>query len=109
MEGMLSPDMVEEITGTAEIREIYKISKVGNIAGCMVTKGTVYRNHSIRVIRDDIVVHTGKLEALRRFKDDVKEVAKGYDCGLQIKGFNDIKLEDQVEFFHEIAVKKTLK
>ena len=109
MEGMLSPDMVEEITGTAEIREIYKISKVGNIAGCMVTKGTVYRSHSIRVIRDDIVVHTGKLEALRRFKDDVKEVAKGYDCGLQIKGFNDIKLGDQVEFFHEIAVKKTLK
>ncbi len=109
MEGMLSPDMVEEISGTAEIREIYKISKVGNIAGCMVTNGKIFRKSSIRVIRDHIVVHTGQLEALKRFKDDVKEVAKGYDCGIQIKGYNDIEIEDIIEFFHEVAVKKKLK
>jgi len=109
MEGMLSPDMVEEISGTAEIREIYKISKVGNIAGCMVTNGTILRSDAIRVIRDNIVVHTGTLETLKRFKDDVKEVAKGYDCGIQIKGYNDIALEDVIEFYHEVAVKKILK
>jgi translation initiation factor IF-2 len=109
MEGMLSPDMVEEITGNAEIREVYKISKVGNIAGCMVTSGKIYRKSNIRVIREGIVVHSGVLDSLKRFKDDVKEVAKGYDCGLQIKGFNDIKVEDVIEFFHEVAVKKKLK
>jgi len=109
MEGMLSPDMVEEITGNAEIREVYKISKVGNIAGCMVTTGKIFRKSSIRVIRDGIVIHTGELEALKRFKDDVKEVAKGYDCGIQIKAFNEIKVEDIIEAYHEVAVKKTLK
>jgi len=109
MEGMLSPDMVEEISGAAEIREIYKISKLGNIAGCMVTTGKIFRKSSIRVIRDNIVIHTGQLEALKRFKDDVKEVAKGYDCGIQIKGYNDIEIADVIEFFHEVAVKKTLK
>lgn len=109
MEGMLSPDMVEEITGNAEIREVYKISKIGNIAGCMVTTGKIFRKSSIRVIREGIVIHSGELDSLKRFKDDVKEVAKGYDCGLQIKGFNDIKVEDVIEFFHEVEVKKKLK
>ncbi len=109
MEGMLSPDMKEEITGTVEIREIYKISKVGNIAGCMVMTGKMFRNSLIRIIRDGIVVHTGTLEALKRFKDDVKEVAKGYDCGVQIKGYNDIKEGDVIEAYQEIAVKKKLK
>jgi len=109
MEGMLSPDMVEEITGNAEIREVYKISKVGNIAGCMVTTGKIFRKSSIRVIRDGIVIHTGELETLKRFKDDVKEVAKGYDCGIQIKAFNEIKVEDIIEAYHVVAVKKTLK
>ncbi|WP_010228125.1 translation initiation factor IF-2 [Gillisia marina] len=85
MEGMLSPEMKEEITGTAEIRELFKISKVGTIAGCMVTAGKIYRNEGIRLIRDGVVVYTGELIALKRFKDDVKEVAKGYDCGMQIK------------------------
>jgi len=109
MEGMLSPDMVEEVTGNAEIREVYKISKVGNIAGCMVTSGKIYRKSSIRVIREGIVIHSGELDSLKRFKDDVKEVAKGYDCGLQIKGFNDIKVDDVIEFYHEVEIKKKLK
>ncbi|HIP47545.1 MAG TPA: translation initiation factor IF-2 [Lutibacter sp.] len=109
MEGMLSPDMVEEVTGNAEIREVYKISKVGNIAGCMVTSGKIFRKSSIRIIREGIVIHSGELDSLKRFKDDVKEVAKGYDCGLQIKGFNDIKVEDVIEFFHEVEVKRKLK
>ena len=108
MEGMLSPEMKEEVTGTAEIRETYKISKVGTIAGCMVTSGKIYRNSSVRIIREGIVIYTGALASLKRFKDDVKEVAKGYDCGLQIKNYNEIKLEDTIEFFQEVAVKKTL-
>ena len=109
MEGMLSPDMKEEITGNVEIREVYKISKVGNIAGCMVMSGKILRSSMIRIIRDGIVIHSGNLEALKRFKDDVKEVAKGYDCGIQIKGFNDIQQGDVIEAYHEIAVKKKLK
>ncbi|WP_347173490.1 translation initiation factor IF-2 [Polaribacter uvawellassae] len=109
MEGMLSPDMKEEITGNVEIREVYKISKVGNIAGCMVVSGKILRSSLIRIIRDGIVVHSGTLEALKRFKDDVKEVAKGYDCGIQIKGYNDIKIGDVIEAYHEVAVKKKLK
>jgi translation initiation factor IF-2 len=109
MEGMLSPDMKEEVTGTVEIRELFKISKVGTIAGCMVTSGKVYRNSGIRVIREGVVVHTGTLTSLKRFKDDVKEVAKGYDCGLQLKNYNDIKIEDVLECYQEVEVKKTLK
>jgi translation initiation factor IF-2 len=108
MEGMLSPEMKEEITGTAEIRETYKISKVGTIAGCMVSTGKIYRNSGIRLIREGVVVFTGKLTSLKRFKDDVKEVAKGYDCGIQIKNFNDIKELDVLECFQEVAVKKKL-
>ncbi len=108
MEGMLSPEMKEEITGTAEIRETFKISKIGTIAGCMVTSGKIFRNSSIRLIRDGVVIFTGELASLKRFKDDVKEVSKGYDCGLQIKNYNDIKENDIVEAFQEVAVKKTL-
>lgn len=108
MEGMLSPEMKEEITGTAEIRETFKISKVGTIAGCMVTSGKIFRNSSIRLIRDGVVIYTGELSSLKRFKDDAKEVAKGYDCGLQVKNYNDIKEEDIVEAFQEVAVKKKL-
>ena len=109
MEGMLSPEMREEVTGTAEIRETFKISKVGTIAGCMVTSGKIYRNSGIRIIRDGVVVYTGELATLKRFKDDVKEVAKGYDCGMQIKNYNDIKIDDVIEAYQEVAVKKTLK
>ncbi|MDX1601592.1 MAG: translation initiation factor IF-2 [Salinimicrobium sediminis] len=109
MEGMLSPEMKEEITGNAEIREIFKVSKIGTIAGCMVTDGKIYRNSQIRLIRDGVVVYTGVLASLKRFKDDVKEVSKGYDCGLQIKNYNDINVGDVVEAFQEVAVKKKLK
>ncbi|PQJ77048.1 translation initiation factor IF-2 [Polaribacter glomeratus] len=109
MEGMLSPEMKEEVSGNVEIREVYKISKVGNIAGCMVMSGKVYRDSKIRIIRDGIVVHDGVLSSLKRFKDDVKEVAKGYDCGLQLKNYNDIVEGDIIEAYKEIAVKKKLK
>jgi len=109
MEGMLSPEMKEEVTGTVEIREVYKISKVGNIAGCMVMNGKIFRNSKIRIIRDGIVVHDGELSSLKRFKDDVKEVAKGYDCGLQVKNYNDISEGDSIEAYQEVAVKKKLK
>ena len=109
MEGMLSPELKEEITGTAEIRETFKISKIGTIAGCMVTNGKIFRNSGIRLIREGVVVFTGELTSLKRFKDDVKEVSKGYDCGLQIKNYNDIKEGDVVEAFQEVEVKKTLK
>ena len=109
MEGMLSPEMKEEITGTAEIREIFKISKVGSIAGCMVTDGKIFRNSRIRIIREGGVVFTGELATLKRFKDDVKEVAKGYDCGIQIKNYNNIEELDVIEAFQEVAVKKKLK
>ncbi|MCL4129355.1 UNVERIFIED_CONTAM: hypothetical protein GTU68_051966 [Idotea baltica] len=109
MEGMLSPEMKEEVTGNVEIREVYKISKVGNIAGCMVMSGKIFRDSKIRIIRDGIVVHDGVLSSLKRFKDDVKEVAKGYDCGLQIKNYNDIEQGDVIEAYKEVAVKKKLK
>ena len=109
MEGMLSPELREEITGNAEIRETFKISKVGTIAGCMVTSGKVYRDCGIRLIRDGVVIYTGELTSLKRFKDDVKEVAKGYDCGMQVKNYNDIRVDDIIEFFREVEVKKKLK
>jgi len=109
MEGMLSPDLVEEITGTAEIRETFKISKVGTIAGCMVLSGKIYKDAGIRLIREGVVVYTGELASLKRFKDDAKEVAKGYDCGMQVKNYNDIKESDIIECFREVAVKKKLK
>jgi len=109
MEGMLSPDFKEEITGNAEIRETFKISKIGTIAGCMVTDGKIVRNSGVRIIREGVVIYTGVLESLKRFKEDAKEVTKGYDCGLQIKGFNDIKEGDIVEGYLEVAIKKKLK
>ncbi len=109
MEGMLSPELKEEITGTAEVREIFKVSKVGSIAGCMVLTGKIFRSSNIRLIRDGVVVYTGELASLKRFKDDVKEVAKGYDCGMQIKNYNDLKEGDVIEAYHEVEVKKKLK
>jgi len=108
MEGLLSPEIKEEVTGTVEIRETFKISKVGTIAGCMVTSGKIFRNSGIRIIREGVVVFSGELVSLKRFKDDVKEVVKGYDCGLQIKNYNDIKIGDVLECFQEVAVKKSL-
>ena len=109
MEGMLAPEMKEEILGTAEIREIFKISKVGSIAGSMVMDGKIVKNAKMRIIRDGVVVFTGELLALKRFKDDVRDVAKGYDCGIQVKGYNDIEERDIIESYHEVAIKKKLK
>jgi translation initiation factor IF-2 len=109
MEGMLAPKFEEKITGTIEIREIFKISKIGTIAGCMVQDGKVYRSSSIRIIREGIVVYTGELGSLKRFKDDVKEVAKGYECGLNVEKFNDIKVGDIVEAYEQVEIKQKLK
>ncbi len=108
MEGMLSPEIKEEITSTVEIREIFKITKVGTVAGCMVKEGKINRNSRIRVIRDGIVVYTGELGSLKRFKEDVREVASGYECGLNIGSFNDIKVGDIIESYHEVEVMKKL-
>ncbi len=109
MEGMLSPEIQEQVIGNVEIREVFKISKVGSIAGCMVLSGKVTRNSKIRLLRDGIVKFDGELESLKRFKDDVKEVTKGYECGLNIKGYNDIEVGDILEVYEEVAVKKKLK
>ena len=108
MEGMLSAEVKEEIKGTAEIRETFKISKVGTIAGCMVTDGVIERSNDVRIIRDGVVVYTGKLGSLKRFKDDAKEVRQGFECGLNIEKFNDIKVGDVVEAFGFTEVKRTL-
>ena len=108
MEGMLSLEMKEESTGEAEVRETFKISRIGTIAGCMVTSGKIFRNSNIRVVRDDEMIFEGKLLSLKRFKDDVKEVAKGYDCGIQINEFNDLVEGDIIQFYQEIAVKRKL-
>ncbi|CAM2918504.1 translation initiation factor IF-2 [Chryseobacterium flavum] len=109
MEGMLSPEIKEQVIGNVEIREVFKISKVGTIAGCMVLSGKVTRNSKVRVLRDGIVKFDGELESLKRFKDDVKEVTKGYECGLNLKGYNDIEIGDILEVYEEVAVKKKLK
>ena len=108
MEGMLSAEVKEEIMGSAEIREVFKISKVGTIAGCMVLDGTIERNHDIRVIRDGVVLFTGKLGSLKRFKDDVKDVRQGFECGLNVEKFNDIQAGDVIEAFSHIEVKRKL-
>ncbi len=108
MEGMLAPKVEEVIVGNVDIREVFKISKVGNVAGCYVTEGYIKRNNGIRVIRDGIVIHTGALEALKRFKDDVSEVKFGYECGLKIKNFNDIQVGDTIESFEERETKRSL-
>ena len=108
MEGLLSTRIEEQVVGTAEIREVFKITKVGTIAGCMVLDGKITRQNKVRIIRDGIVIYTGDLGSLKRFKDDVKEVAKGYECGLNIDKFNNIEVGDNVEAFEEVEVKQTL-
>ena len=109
MEGMLSPEIKEEITGTAEVLQTYHISKVGTIAGALVRDGKIKRTSKVRVIRDGIVIYTGELGSLKRFKDDAKEVVSGYDCGLSVQGYNDIREGDLIEAYEEVEVKKTLK
>jgi translation initiation factor IF-2 len=108
IEGMHTPEMEEKIICNIEIREVFKITKVGSVAGCMVLDGKVTRNTKIRIIRDGIVVHTGELGSLKRFKDDVKEVASGYECGLNIANFNDIKVSDIIEGYEQVEVKRKL-
>ncbi len=108
MEGMLAPELKEEVIGTAEVLQTYKISKVGTVAGCLVREGRIKRSAKIRLIREGIVRYTGDLGSLKRFKDDVKEVVSGYDCGLNINGYNDVREGDIIEAFEEVEVKKTL-
>ena len=108
IEGMLTPEMKEEITGSAEVLETFKIIKVGTVAGCIVREGKISRNNKVRLIRDGIVIYTGELESLKRFKDDVREVSAGFECGLNIKNFNDIRVGDIVEGFQEVEVKRKL-
>ncbi|MDP5116509.1 MAG: translation initiation factor IF-2 [Burkholderiaceae bacterium] len=108
MSGMLTPDKKEEIIGMAEIRQVFRISKIGAIAGCMVTNGFIRRNARLRLLRDNVVVFTGELESLKRFKDDVREVKEGFECGLNLKGYNDISEGDQLEFFEIKEVARTI-
>ena len=108
MEGMLSIKFEEENTGDAEVRETFKISRMGTIAGCMVTSGKIFRNSKVRVLRAEEILFDGKLLSLKRFKDDVKEVAKGYDCGIQINEFNDLQEGDIIQCYQEVEVKRKL-
>ena len=108
MEGMLSPEIKEEVTATVEVREVFRITKVGTVAGCLVREGKIKRTNKVHIIRDGIVVYTGELESLKRFKEDVKEVGTNYECGLNIKNYNDIREGDMIESFEETEVKKTL-
>jgi translation initiation factor IF-2 len=108
LSGMLAPERKESVLGLVEVREVYRISKVGTVAGCFVRDGLVKRNASVRILRDNVVIHTGEIEALKRFKDDVREVKAGFECGISIKGFQDIKQEDQFEVFEVLEVARTL-
>jgi translation initiation factor IF-2 len=107
MTGMLAPEQREEVVGSAEIRQIFTVSKT-NIAGCMVTSGVVRRGSKLRLLRENVVIHTGELDSLRRMKDDAREVVQGFECGLTIKNFNDVKEGDQLEFFEIKEVARTL-
>ena len=108
MEGMLSPEIKEEITAYVEVQQVFKITKVGTVAGCMVKEGKIKRTNKIRLIRDGIVIYAGELGSLKRFKDDAKEVVAGLDCGLNITNFNDIQVGDMIEAYEETEIKKTL-
>ena len=108
MSGMLAPEQKEEVIGTAEIRTVFVASKIGTVAGCMVTAGIVRRNAKFRLLRDSIVVYTGEIESVKRMKDDVREVKEGFECGIKLKNYNDIKEGDQLEFFEVKEVARTL-
>ncbi|ELR66166.1 Translation initiation factor 2 [Photobacterium marinum] len=108
MGGMLAPEFKQEIMGLAEVRDVFKSPKIGAIAGCMVTEGTIKRNNPIRVLRDNVVIYEGELESLRRFKDDVQEVKNGYECGIGVKNYNDVRVGDQIEVYEIVEVKRTL-
>jgi translation initiation factor IF-2 len=108
MEGMLAPEVEEVITGNAEVRSVFKITKVGTVAGCMVTEGVIKRNSEIRLVRDGIVIYEGQILQLKRFKDDASDVKSGFECGISIKNFNDIKVGDVIESYEKKEVKRTL-
>ncbi|MEL7291574.1 MAG: translation initiation factor IF-2 [Pseudomonadota bacterium] len=108
MGGMLAPEFKQEIIGLAEVRDVFKSPKLGAIAGCMVTEGLIKRNNPIRVLRDNVVIYEGELESLRRFKDDVQEVKSGYECGIGVKNYNDVRVGDQIEVFEIVEIKRTL-
>jgi translation initiation factor IF-2 len=108
MEGMLKPDTKEELIATVEVRNTFKVPKAGTIAGCYVLTGTVKRSAGASIIREGIVIHSGKLASLRRFKDDVKEVASGYECGIGFENFDDIQVNDQIEIFETVEVARKL-
>lgn len=108
MEGMLSPEVKEEIVATLEVRELFKVTKVGTVAGCYVKEGRITRNTPVHIIRDGIVIYSGELGSLKRFKDDVKEVSSGYECGLNIQNYNDLKIGDIIEGYKEVEIKKNL-
>jgi translation initiation factor IF-2 len=108
MSGMLTPDKREEILGTAEIRNVFVASKIGTVAGCMVTSGLVNRTARFRLLRDNMVVYTGELDSLKRVKDDVREVKEGFECGIKLKNYNDISVGDQLEFFEIREIARTL-
>ena len=108
MGGMLAPEFRQEIIGLAQVREVFKSPKLGAVAGCMVTEGTIKRNNPIRVLRDNIVIYEGELESLRRFKDDMPEVKNGYECGIGVKNYNDVRVGDQIEVFEIVEIQRTL-
>jgi len=108
LSGMLAPERKESVTGLVEVRQVFHISKVGTVAGCYVLEGLVRRSSQVRVLRDNIVIHTGELDSLKRFKDDVREVKGGFECGLSVRSFSDLKVGDQLEAFEVVEVARTL-
>ena len=108
LSGMLAPERKESVLGLVEVREVYRISKVGTVAGCYVLDGTIKRGGMVRVLRDNVVIHTGELDSLKRFKDDVKEVKSGFECGLSLKGFNDLNVGDHLEVYEMVEVARSL-
>jgi len=108
LSGMLAPDKKESQIGLVEVREVYKISKVGTVAGCYVLDGVVKRGAKVRLLRDSVVIHDGELDSLKRFKDDVREVKSGFECGLSLKNYNDVQKGDQIEVFEIVEVSRTL-
>ena len=106
--GLLKPDISEKITGNVEIREVFNISKIGNIAGCMVKEGIISRNSQVRLLRDNVVIHTGALTSLKRFKEEVKEVKNGFECGVMLENYSDIKIGDIIETYEEVKTERKL-
>lgn len=105
---MLKAEFREQIVGVAEVRDVFRAPKIGAVAGCMVIEGTMFRSERIRVLREDVVIYEGELESLRRFKDDVNEVRTGYECGIGVKNYNDVKVGDKIEVYKSVEVERTL-